>query len=464
MAVVSSPETKRGASPSRRETLPPYPPVPWNQGAIAYEIAGGFDNRADLAQRYLIARDIGIGLDFLFTYINTHLERQGGAVREISHDVVKELCETPDEERLGIYNRFLSAEGMYHSERLHSSLPRLKDPWGEEAREVIFDAMWEFSTAYKKVTMGPLGIMVSDRVIAMNPEYITDAPTASESFEQTINDWLCSAAAEVADENRETTLWQQFKHATEISSVVTYCDKRYAKEAIEGHDYPPQVYSPQTWLEKSFLNTLPFVSDLILEAAVSYARQHPEEEEITSADLTNAVYGWLPYFCDMESAYAHTQDLTIFGRPHAKKIRAHKKENPGKVMKDAPARWLEALKDYETGNQEKLFKCAELFAPSPILQMEKPGPVHHSLRNGALPPRSSGRCHGQFHAETTTSPEGNPHHPETINAPTFSAASTMLLMCAEAAANTLFSDPTCIKAIRDAARVVNETPVAESEH
>lgn len=394
--------------------------------------------------RFMCMKDIIRFLDFVDTYITTTLEPQHAPVRSTPHDTVQELLEAPDKERGTIFSRFLLAEGAFYSERYSSLAAKLDDPWGEEAeklKEIKSHIRWLFSRAYKQVAMGPLSEMISERVIETNPEHIIDAPTASERFTQTVTDWISSAADEIVEENRGTRLWQYFQHATDTSSAITFCDNDYVKEAIEGAKYPPQMYNPKKWIEKSFLNTLPFVSDLILEAAVNYARYHPDD--LTPDSLAKGVLAWMPYFVDMESTFEKTQDLVVFGAPQARRRWAYEKEYPGKIIENASPRWLEALESYETGRPKSLFECAEQCAPSIILQSTTPSPVHPSLKNGPLPPGRNGFCGGQFGEN--------------------SAAETMLFMSIKAASFTFLRDPACLRAIQDAAKVVDKTPVAESK-
>lgn len=394
--------------------------------------------------RFICAKDLVNYLDFVDTYITTTLEPQHTPARSTPHDVIKELLEAPDKERNGIFNRFLITEGIFYSERYASLAAKLDDPWGKDAEkleEIQYHIRWLFSRAYKQVAMGPLSEMISERIIETNPEHVIDAPTASEGFTQTVTDWINSAADEIVEENRHTLLWQRFQHATDTSSALTFHNNKYAKEAIEGAKYPPQMYNPKKWIKKSFLNTLPFVSDLILEAAVNYARYHPDD--LTPDSLAKGVLAWMPYFADMESTFEKTQSLVVFGAPQARKRWAHEKEHPGKIIENAPPRWLEALEDYETGKPASLFECAEQCAPSIVLQSTAPGPVHPSLENGPLPPGRTGFCGGQFGEN--------------------SAAKTMLLMSIKAASLTFLRDPACLQAIQDAAKVVDKTPVAESK-
>lgn len=377
-----------------------------------------------------------------------------GLERVSADDAVGDLQRRPDAECDAILDGFLKSKGGELSELSATRMARDPDNTAL-AKDILADAAFEFSRAYKQVVMGPLAWEVAHEIVAADPDYVIDAPTASGRFQETVSSWYDDAVSAVVAQFQGSRLWERFQHATDTSSAVTFDFPRFGHVSLETGKYAPREYDTQLWLTKSFLNTVPFVSDLLIEAAVGYARHHPGK--ITPEALAKGVQAWLPHLFPLDSTYEGTQDIVTFGPRLVEKRRRHKEGDP-----PLPARWLSALKSYEIEGPEALQGCAAACASAPLLRMPQPGAIHRSLEKGRLPEEYSGYCGARFLAPVPRELESSGHHPHEGDY-SINAAATMFRSCAKAAAKTIFADPACLEGIRFAAEVVEKASAASDE-
>ena len=312
----------------------------------------------------------------------------------------------------------------------------------------VVSAAFDLSRAYKQVTMGPLASEMATEIIRCDPQHIVWAPTTSQSFEATLVDWYDGAASLVKKDLQDTELWQRFQHAIDVGRTVImqYPDVN-GKSALSWADR-----NAERWLAESFSNTLPFVSDLLIQAAIGYARYHPES--ISATNLTDTLMEWLPYLTPLESSYSGVQATVTFG-PELKKRR----EEGHSYL--PTARWLEALGSFEESDDPRLLDaCVEEYVSSPLLQRSAPGALHPSIEEGHLPERRSGRCGGQFMARAALRDLYHSHYPPNEY---FSPASTMLQSAINVAGKTILADGSrSQQAIVYAAQKLNEASGAST--
>lgn len=349
-------------------------------------------------------------------------------------DTVDKLLEDPNDCN-AILHTYLTGLGGRLSKKYTERLKDKDDP--DYIEKVAVEAAYEFTRGYKQVTMGPFAALVAEDIVARGGSGLVDAPTASGQFEETIDAWYMDTVARIVEKCEDTNLWWRFQHATDCHSAVTYDYKDLGHASLGSGKYAPKQYPPQRWLTQSFLNTLPFVSDLLIEAAVGYARFHAKEAG-RPGQMEKVVEAWLPYIINLESAYAGTQEVVNFGA---------KNQRP-------EVRWLEALKRYEEGDPSTLADCAQVCATAPLLNMPEPGPVHPSLTDGPLPEDRAGYCSAHFKVPFDAHSKRYFHD---YDATEFSAAGTMLRSCARVAGRTILNNPACLQGIKEAAEIVAAT-------
>lgn len=309
-----------------------------------------------------------------------------------------------------------------------------RDPDNAEYVELCMTkAAYDFSRNYKETVMGALTFDMGEEIIRADPQHVIERPTGSETFQVTLADWYGTAAASVSRRREDSTLWWHFQHAIDLTRTVVleYPDVTRSQLAWDMRD-------PQRWLAESFMNAEPFVSDLLISAAIGHARHHPND--ITPGALTAAAKGWLPHLIAMKDSFYGTQDAATLGPELNKRWRQ---------TKQAPdLRLLDALQRFEEGDMASWEAAVRDYASAPLMQLAEPRPLYASLENGTQ--KKTGSCPARFHFTAEVPPEHS-HFPGSSGQSETAAAALLFQSSLNVAAKSIFRQPECLAAIAHAA-------------